>query len=868
MAKTPPRKPRVLRGARKETRKQPPPPAAPFTKNAVFDNAPIPMHEIDRDGILRRVNRAECELLGFEPEELIGRDVSEFVAPAEREASRDAVRRKLAEELPLAPFRRTFVRRDGENLTLEIHEDLIRDGAGRITGLRSALMDVSEQQRVQDDLRQAHEELDVRVRARTLELARVNDALRREIAERRRAEQRLSVQYAVSRVLAESPTVEIAVPRLLEAIGARLDWHLGAWWSVDRERGALRLIGCWPQAAHEAPGLAGTSYAPGQAIPGRVWESGSPEWVDGPLESALGWPIPPDGSPWRTALFFPVMSGGNALGVVAFFSRFPHPRDEELLRTAGHLGVLMGQFLERRDAEAERDRSEARFTAFMDHLPAVAYIKDTSGRYVYFSPAAEALVGIDPRSILGHADREIWPPELAATFAAQDRQVLETGKPLEATVAIPGAEGAPRQWLFYRFPVPESSGLPLYVGAIAVDVTERRLLEEQLRQSQKMDAIGRLAGGVAHDFNNLLTIIGGYGRMILDQLPPGDRARGSMELILNAADRAAVLTSQLLAFSRRQVVQPRLLELNHVVSNLEKMLRRVIGEHIELRTHLDSRLNRIKADSGQIEQILMNLAINARDAMPDGGTLTIETANAGFRRPEALEAPPTPHVRLSVIDSGVGMDPHTKSRIFEPFFTTKGRGKGTGLGLSTVYGIVKQHGGDIVVASQPGAGTSFHIYFPAAPGEGVDEAAEAAPEAASSGSETILLVEDEVGVRRLTRDILRSRGYRVLEAADGHEALRIAEREGGAIQLLLTDMIMPLMGGRELANRIQELYPGVRVVFMSGYTDDVIAYHGDLGSDTTLVQKPFAPDVIARKVREVLDAGKEGALRAGPQGRS
>jgi nitrogen-specific signal transduction histidine kinase/ActR/RegA family two-component response regulator len=434
--------------------------------------------------------------------------------------------------------------------------------------------------------------------------------------------------------------------------------------------------------------------------------------------------------------------------------------------------------------------------------------------------------------------------------------VLESGRAVEALHQLPGPNGVTRSWLIYKFPVPDHQGAMPFIGGVAVDVTERQVLEDQFRQSQKMDAVGRLAGGVAHDFNNLLTIIGGYGRMVLDQLPASDRARGSMEQVLNAADRAAVLTSQLLAFSRRQVAQPKLIELNHVVSNLEKMLRRVIGEHISLETSLDPALARVKADSGQVEQVLMNLAINARDAMPQGGTLTIETGNAVLRG--------IAQVRLSVIDTGVGMDAKTRSHLFEPFFTTKGRGKGTGFGLSTVYGIVKQHGGEIVVDSEPDAGARFHIYLPAAAGQAEAEKKEI-PFELSGGNETILLVEDEAGVRRVARDVLRSKGYRVLEAADGQDALRIAESEPGRIHLLVTDMIMPLISGRELAHRIQERDRNIRVIFMSGYTDDVIAYHGDLGTDTDFLQKPFAPEVLARMVRTVLDAGKGAASGAGPR---
>ena len=852
------RKPRAARRPRK---------SAGAETAAAFDNAPVPMHEIDREGVIRRANRAECELLGFSPDELLGRHVSELVAPGNRDASRDAVLRKVGGGLSLAPFRRELTRRDGASLTVEIHEHLIRDDAGNVTGIRSVLMDVSEQQRVQDSLRQVQEQLEARVRARTAELARANEALRLEIAQRRRAEQRLAVQYAVARVLAGSDNVGDAVPRLLDAILEHLGWDCAVWWTVDRDAGALRFAASRPSSSAEAPRLAARGYRPGELAPGDAWRSESAVWIDAAVEDALGLRPATGPASFRGALVFPIVGGSGTAGVIAILCRAEHSRDEDLLRTASLLGSQIGQFVERKDAESGRDRSEARFTAFMDHLPAAAFMKDRARRYIYLNAGFESLMGLKPGAVLGRADRDIWPPDIAAAVEAQDRQVLDSGKAVEALVNLPGPKGNPRSWLVYKFPVTGPDGDSLYIGGVAVDVTERSLLEDQLRQSQKMDAIGRLAGGVAHDFNNLLTIIGGYGRMILDQLAPTDRARGSMELILNAADRAAVLTSQLLAFSRRQVVQPKILELNHVVSNLEKMLSRVIGEHIELRTVLDPHLCRVKADSGQIEQILMNLAINARDAMPDGGVLTIETAPAPWRRAsETLDPPPSPHARLSVVDTGTGMDAQTRGRIFEPFFTTKGRGKGTGLGLSTVYGIVKQHGGDIVVDSEPGAGARFHLYFPAVAEEAGTEAPAATVTAPLSGTETILLVEDDAGVRRVARDVLRARGYRVLEAADGPEALRIAEGERGSIDLLLTDMIMPLMSGRELANRLQERDRKVRVVFMSGYTDDVIAYHGDLGPDATFVQKPFAPEAIARKVREVLDAGK-GIAKASPRHR-
>ena len=819
--------------------------------DALFDEAPVAMHEIDREGVIRRVNRAECQLLGFEPAELLNRHASDFVAGSARRSSRLAVRRKMAGEQPLAPFLREFQRRDGARLTLQIHESFIYDHTGAIAGIRSALLDVTEQHRAQEELRRVNEELEARVHARTAELALANEALQKEVAERRRTQQRLAVQYGVARVLAESATVEAALPRLLEAIGTHLGGNLVSYWAADPQRRELRVCGLWqePEDPACAAHLRGSALAPGQGVPGAVWDSGLPAWIDAPLEETLGWPLP--GGGYRCGLAFPVLTGGAVFGVMAMFCRLAQPHDDEVMRTAALLGSQIGQFIEGKNAENARDRIEARFTAFMDHLPGVAFIKDTAGRYVYLNPAVRTLMERDPESMLNRGDLELWPPDTAAAVIAHDRKVRDTGKSIQLLQQFPGPGGAPRSWLVYKFPVPDRDGRLLFLGGMAVDVTERQLIEAQLRQSQKMDAVGRLAGGVAHDFNNLLTVIGGYGRMVFEQLPAHDRTRESMELILDAADRAALLTSQLLAFSRRQMVQPKLIELNHVVSNLEKMLRRVIGEHIVFETSLDPELPRVKADAGQVEQVLMNLAINARDAMPDGGTLTIESAASVLRG--------TPHARLSVIDTGVGMDRRTRGRLFEPFFTTKGRGKGTGLGLSTVYGIVKQHGGEIVVESEPNAGTRFHTYFPAVAGQPPAEAPEALPPRPDHGTETILLAEDEAGVRRVAGDTLRSRGYRVLEAADGQEALRIAAGQAGRIQLLLTDMIMPLMSGRELAQRLTESDPAMRVIFMSGYTHDVIAYHGNAGPEGEFLEKPFAPDALARKVRGVLDAGKAAA---------
>ncbi|HET8712061.1 MAG TPA: PAS domain S-box protein [Gemmatimonadales bacterium] len=388
------------------------------------------------------------------------------------------------------------------------------------------------------------------------------------------------------------------------------------------------------------------------------------------------------------------------------------------------------------------------------------------------------------------------------------------------------------------------------------DVTDQRHLEEQFRQAQKMEAVGQLAGGIAHDFNNLLTAILGNTQLLLRDLPPGDSKRGDVEEIRKASERAASLTRQLLAYSRRQMLQPEVLDLNGVVSEMDRMLRRLIGEHITLITVLAPELGRVRADPNQIEQVLVNLVVNARDAMPDGGKLTIETSNIdldeAFAR-EHLGSKAGPHALLAVTDTGTGMDANVRAHLFEPFFTTKEVGKGTGLGLATVYGIVKQSDGYISVYSEPGHGSSFKIYLPRLSAAPATPAVSAKP-GVGRGTETILVVEDEPAVLSLSQRALEAQGYVVLAASDATTALRLVERHGGTIHLLLTDVVMPGMSGRDLADQLASRRPGIRVLYMSGYPGDAIVQHGELPSGSAFLQKPFSPDGLARKVRDLLDA--------------
>jgi PAS domain S-box-containing protein len=512
--------------------------------------------------------------------------------------------------------------------------------------------------------------------------------------------------------------------------------------------------------------------------------------------------------------------------------------------------VLGHDITERRRVEAARER----LIAILEGTPDLVAISQVGGPISYLNPAGQRLLGIGPQEAVALSDyRPPWVRKVIREEAIPTaiREGVWSG---ETVLVSKAGEEVPVSQVLIAHKAP--SGAVEFLSTIARDIREQKRLEEQLRQAQKMEAVGRLAGGVAHDFNNLLTIIIGYSEVVLNSLRPPDPLRDLIEEIRKAGTAAAGLTRQLLAFSRKQVLVPIVLDLNVLLVEMEKMLGRLLGEDVDLAVCPGQALWRVKVDAGQMEQVILNLAVNARDAMPQGGKLTIETANVVLDDTYVTahaEARPGEHVVLAVSDTGSGMDSGTRDRIFEPFFTTKGPEKGTGLGLATVYGIVKQSGGHIEVYSEPGHGSTFKVYLPRDGEEASSDKARSPLTGTPRGTETVLLVEDEEGVRSLARQVLESNGYTVLEASHGGEALRTWERYTAPIHLLITDVVMPNMSGRQLAERLLELRPGMKVLYLSGYMDDAIVRHGILRANTPFLQKPFTPDTLAQKVREVLD---------------
>jgi two-component system, cell cycle sensor histidine kinase and response regulator CckA len=795
--------------------------------NAIIDAALDAVITMDGDGVLQSWSRQAERMFGWSAGEAVGRRLSATIIPP---------RYREAHELGLARF--------------------LASGEGPVLNRRIEITGLHRDGR----------EIPVELTITPVQLGGqwLFSAFVRDISDRQQADRRRAAQYAVTRALAEAATLAEAAAGIVRAMCESLDWQGGALWVLDAEQGVLRCVEVW-----HVPGVElgeferatrAHSFARGVGLPGEVWATGGLVWHRD--VTALAAPRFPRAAQaaaigLRAAFGLPIRSGATMTGVLEFFSRELREPDSDLRDMSVALGSQIGQFIERRRAEAALRASEERFRDMAEHIEEAFFDVDlATGKPLYVSPTWSKIWG---RPLEEGYDAGIWfeaihPDDRGAIGASQE--AVRRGEPRTDVFQIVRPDGTTR-WVRGRaFPVRDATGQVHRMVGVAEDITDLRSTEEQLRQAQKMEAIGRLAGGIAHDFNNILTAMFGYCDLLRDELPEGSSARQDTEEIRKAGHRAAALTRQLLAFSRQQVLEPVVLNPNDLVADVDKMLRRVIGEDVELRVALARDLGNVRADPGQMQQVLLNLAVNARDAMPTGGKLLIETANVDLAEQYAeLHPPVVPgrYVMLAVTDTGVGMDAQTKAKAFEPFFTTKGKGKGTGLGLSTVYGIVKQSGGYIWVYSEVGRGTTFKVYLPRvdAPAQPLAPPRETGTLA---GTETILLAEDDEMLRPLSQGLLEKLGYQVLAAENATQALALAGAHVGPIHVLVADVVMPGASGRELARRLAEVRPDTKVLFVSGYTDDAIVHHGMLEPRLNFLQKPFTPDALARKVREVLDA--------------
>jgi two-component system cell cycle sensor histidine kinase/response regulator CckA len=632
-----------------------------------------------------------------------------------------------------------------------------------------------------------------------------------------------------------------------ESMVKHLDAALARIWTLDAKNNELEL------RASTAPDKLPQGVQPGQAIVGRIGVERRPYRSHVVLSE-----LSAQERDWArregVAAFagYPLIVEERLVGVMAVFTRKVLP--EATTTTLAAIADSLALGIQGKWAEAILRESEERFRQLTENISEVFWMTDPAKKEIFYvSPAYETIWGRTCKSLMERSHSffdAVHPDDRPRVLASVQ---ADSAIPYELEYRIVRPDSSVR-WIRDRaFPVRDPAGLVIRIAGVAEDVTEKRQLETQLRQSQKMQAIGQLAGGVAHDFNNLLSVIFGHGALLAAAMPLQERLRDSVVEINLAAERAAALTRQLLTFSRRQVFEPTILDLESVVEESRSLLRRLIGEDVSLAVTPSHGLSPVSVDPGQINQVLMNLALNARDAMPQGGELTIATRDVDFAAAERTVHPemrPGRYVLLAVTDTGCGMAPEVQTRIFEPFFSTKS--DNTGLGLSVVDGIVRQNGGYLAVTSRPGLGTTFSIYLPA-----VERIAEGLPAKPLSrpvtGNETILLVEDEDPVREVTALLLESLGYEVLQVSNAKDALNLVENTRAKIDLLFTDVIMPGMSGRELVEALRRRDPGLKVLFQSGYTDDMVIRHGILRAEVAFLQKPFTIDALAKKIRERLD---------------
>lgn len=776
---------------------------------SIFENAVEGIYQSTPDGRFISVNPAMARMFGYaSPEEMIDA-ISDIGLQFYLEASRREEFKRFMEKGDFVAGLETQVKRkDGAKIWISETSRAVRNVIGRVCYYEGTIEDVTARKRAEAERHVSFEIIHAANVTDNLDelLHRIHEALSR-------------VLYAENCFVAlyDPPTGLFSFPFFADKYDAAFPSQ-----SMDRSctsyvfrKGEAMLI---PQPVFD-----------------RLADQGEVELVGTPSPSWLGVPL-------RTP------SATIGVLVVQHYedrNAYTH-RDLEFL---GSVGGQIALAIERKRAETALRESEARLRVLVEQLPAILWTTDSELRFTSSVGAGLSRLGLKPQEVVGKS--------LYEYFQTDDRSFMPIAAHRRALIGESvtfHVEWGSGSYACHAEPLRDGHGVVVGVISMALDITDRKQLEAQLRQAQKMEAVGRLAGGIAHDFNNLLMVIQGYTELLLDRLGGEHPLRRNAEQIHDASQRAAGLTRQLLAFSRKQMLDPQVLNIQEVVSDMEKILRRLIGEDIELATTNARDLWSVRADRSQVEQVILNLAVNSRDAMPNGGKLTIETQNveldSSYSRHAVVE--PGEYVMLAVSDTGTGMDAATQAHVFEPFFTTKEKGKGTGLGLATVYGIVKQSGGYIWVYSEVEKGATFKVYLPRASGEDRQSQKRIVKET-RRGSETILLVEDERGVRDLAREYLSQEGYEVLEAQNAEEALKLARNHNGAIQLLFTDVVMAGMSGRQLAEEMQRLRPEIRVLYMSGYTDEAIVHHGLLGRGVVLLQKPFTLNSLAMKVRETLD---------------
>jgi PAS domain S-box-containing protein len=788
---------------------------------SIFDNAVEGIFQSTPQGRFITVNQAMARLFGYDsPKEMIESvtDITHqvYVNPGDRAKSAELTNQEI-----LRGFEFQAYRKDGKLIWLSLNRRSVCDENGIELYREGSVEDITERKRV--------EEMQARLAAHALFRADVSAAL------------------AVNRAPLRT-TLELCAAAQVQHLGAAF----ARVWTLNRDQEVLDLQASAGMYTHIDGGHARVPV--GMFKIGKIAQERQPHITNNvqsdPRVSDKEWAQ-------REGMVafagYPLIVEDRLLGVMAMFSR--EALADDTIDALASVADVISQSIERKRAEQELGQSEERYRDLVENAHDIIYSHDLKGNYTSINRAGEQITGYTREECLSLNIADTIAPESLNMVRDLMAQKLagQQGTTYEIEIV---AKNGKRIAVEVNTKLILQDGAPVGVQGIARDVTDRKHLEDQLRQSQKMEAIGQLAGGVAHDFNNLLTAINGYSTLALQRLEDDHPVKSYLEEVKKAGDRAANLTRQLLAFGRKQILQPLPINLNDVVTDMNNMLRRLIGEDIVLTAKLDPALKKIQADPGQIEQVLVNLVVNARDAMPQGGKLTIETSSRELDPEYAAKhvgVQPGNYVMLAVSDTGFGMTEETKGRIFDPFYTTKEKGKGTGLGLSTVYGIIKQSGGNIWVYSEPNRGTTFKVYLPQLEVDVPSAAKRVTEGPIPSGSETILLVEDEDVVRGLTREILEQAGYKVIEAAQGEKAVQLFSEAAREIDLLLTDVVMPGVSGKELANRVTRLRPDLKVLFMSGYTDEAIVHHGVLDSDVQFIQKPFSPASLARKVREVLD---------------